>query len=73
MKCYYHWPIMKNIIATLRRGVRHVSWLWQRINYLSCYFELAFAIVEMRLGDYGCCYWIIDHHMCNGCRIGSHG
>lgn len=35
--------------------------------------ELVFVGMVMRLGGYGCCYLIVDHHMCNACHIGSHG
>ena len=35
--------------------------------------ELAFFGVEMRPGDYGCGYWIVDHHMSKGCHMCSHG
>ena len=35
--------------------------------------ELVFIGMVMRVGDYGCCYLIVNHHMCNAFHIGSHG
>ena len=66
---------MKTIVVSLLRKDIYVRWFVYGSDTSQVIVELAFAggEKEIRHGDYGCCYWILNHHMWKGCHMGSHG